>query len=50
MQSLTTVIHEYFHMYRFQDNGEGVDFPFSIHNIAFEGAKMGRMPGDWYGP
>ena len=27
-----------------------MDFSFSIHNIAFEGAKMGRMPGDWYGP
>jgi Peptidase family C54 len=28
----------------------GEDFPFSIHNIAKEGAEMGRMPGDWYGP
>ena len=25
-------------------------YPFSIHKIAREGAKMGRNPGDWYGP
>ena len=27
-----------------------MNHPFSIHNIAREGAKMGRNPGDWYGP
>jgi hypothetical protein len=34
----------------FQDNGMDAPYPFSIHNIAKEGAKMGRNPGDWYGP
>ena len=24
--------------------------PYSIHNIVQEGAKLGRKPGDWYGP
>lgn len=28
----------------------GEDFPYSIHNIAYEGKKIGRKPGDWYGP
>lgn len=32
------------------DNGDGETCPFSIHNIAREGYKMGRKPGDWYGP
>lgn len=32
------------------DNGFDEKHPFSIHNLAREGAKMGRNPGDWYGP
>ena len=28
----------------------GQESPFSIHNIAYEGKKIGRLPGDWYGP
>lgn len=35
-------------MYRFQDNDQRA--PYSIHQIAEEGAKLGRLPGDWYGP
>jgi hypothetical protein len=35
---------------RFQDNGFGEEYAYSIHNIALEGMKMKRFPGDWYGP
>jgi hypothetical protein len=37
-------------LYRFQDNVEGYLAPFSIRNIAEEGLKIDRKPGDWYGP
>lgn len=32
------------------DNGDNEDTPFSIHNIVWEGYKIDRKPGDWYGP
>jgi cysteine protease ATG4 len=44
-------MQEYLNLLRlFQDNGSGEDFAFSLHNVAEEGAKLGRKPGDWYGP
>ena len=36
--------------HRFQDNIDGQLSPFSIHNIANEGYKIDRKPGEWYGP
>lgn len=32
------------------DNCDDKVSPYSIHNIAKEGLKIGRKPGDWYGP
>ena len=35
----------------FMDNElDGMRSPFGIHNIAREGLKFKRRPGDWYGP
>ena len=37
-------------LHRFDDNERGQKrAAFSIQNIAHEGLKFGKLPGDWYG-
>jgi Peptidase family C54 len=40
----------YLELNRFDDNYRGMkEHGYSIQNVAVEGLKYGKLPGDWYG-